>query len=176
VGETADRPSFTGLIVHREPALGYSFLVPEGWERGEVLGTEGTAVLYAPSVEESFTSFSAEGRDLGVEVVAEDLADLRRGFLRGLRQLPDARVKLLDAAAIGRLVTLEAHQTYREGDLVRKRWVRLLYQGTVQVRLIAQAASVDKFDYWLPMFYESMRTFRFGDWAADAGIIADDWS
>jgi hypothetical protein len=155
--------------------LGYSFLVPEGWQRGEVLGAEGTAVLYTPSVEEAFTSFSAEGRDLGVEVVAGDLADLRRGFLRGLRQLSGARVKLLDATAIGRLVTLEAHQTYRDGDRVRKRWVRLLYQGTVQVRLIAQAASVDEFDYWLPMFYESMRTFSFGDWATHAGIIADDW-
>ena len=43
--ETADRPSFTGLMVHREPALGYSFLIPEGWQRGEVRGAEGTAVL-----------------------------------------------------------------------------------------------------------------------------------
>jgi hypothetical protein len=175
VPESAALPSFTGLIVHRELALGYSFLVPEGWHRAEVLGAVGTAVLYAPSSEETFTSFSAEGRDLGVEVTGADLTDLRRGFLRGLRRLPGSRMTLLDAAAIGRLITMEAHQSYRDGGQLRKRWVRLLYQGTVQVRLIAQAATVAEFDYWLPMFYESMRTFQFGDWAAEAGVIADDW-
>jgi hypothetical protein len=175
VSESAALPSFTGLLVHREPALGYSFLVPDGWHRSELVGAEGTAVLYAPSPGESFTSFSVEGRDLGVEIVSTDLSDLRAGFLRGLRKMRRSRVTLLDAQAIGRLITLEAHQTYRDGVAVRKRWVRLLYQGTVQVRLIAQAATVREFDYWLPMFYESMRTFQFGDWAVNAGLAAVDW-
>jgi hypothetical protein len=175
VSEFAARPSFTGLLVHREPALGYSFLVPDGWHRSELLGAVGPAILYAPSTEETFTSFSVEGRDLGVEVAASDLADLRAGFLRGLRKVPRSRIKLDDAVAIGRLVTLEAHQTYREGNVTRKRWVRLLYQETIQVRLIAQAATIAEFDYWLPMFYESMRTFQFGDWAVTAGVAADDW-
>jgi hypothetical protein len=44
--------------------------------------------------------------------------------------------------------------------------VRLLYQGRTQVRLVAQAASVDGYAYWEPMFYEAMRTVRFGDWFA----------
>jgi hypothetical protein len=35
------------------------------------------------------------------------------------------------------------------------------------VRLVAQGATVEQFDYWLPMFYEAMRTFQFGDWAVE---------
>jgi hypothetical protein len=172
--QPASRPRFTGLLLHREPPLGYSFFVPDGWHRVDLLA-EGASVRYAPSADDPFTGFSALGRDLGVEIAPRDLRDLRAGFLRGLRQAPRSRVKLLDAAAIGRLITLEAHHTYRDGENVRKRWVRLLYQGTVQVTLVAQAATVEAFDYWLPMFYESMRTFRFGDWALDAGVAAEDW-
>ena len=56
--------------------------------------------------------------------------------------------------------------TFRDAENIRKRWVRLLYQGRTQVRLVAQAASVDGYAYWEPMFYEAMRTVRFGDWFA----------
>ena len=31
----------------------------------------------------------------------------------------------------------------------------------------AQGATPAEFDYWEPMFFETMRTFRFGDWWAD---------
>ena len=64
------------------------------------------------------------------------------------------------------MLTLEAVYAFRDGEAVRKRWVRLLYQGRTQVRLVAQAASVDGYAYWEPMFYEAMRTVRFGDWFA----------
>jgi hypothetical protein len=40
---------------------------------------------------------------------------------------------------------------------------RLLYQDRIQLRLIAQAASVEQFSYWEPMFYTAMRRVRFGD-------------
>lgn len=168
-------PSFTGLLLCREPTLGYSFFVPDGWHRREIEGSDGANILYAPSPEETFTSFSVEGRDLGVEITADDLPVLREGMLRGLRKLPGSKITRIEAEAIGRLITLEARHTYREGGGVRERWVRLLYQGTVQARLVAQAATVEEFNYWLPMFYESMRTFRFGDWALDAGVATDDW-
>jgi hypothetical protein len=45
----------------------------------------------------------------------------------------------------------------------RTRWVRLLYQGRTQVRLVAQGASAHVFGYWEPMFFEAMRTVHFGD-------------
>ena len=39
-----------------------------------------------------------------------------------------------------------------------------MYQGSTQVRLIAQGASVEEFERWEPHFYEAMRTAIFGDW------------
>ena len=68
----------------------------------------------------------------------------------------------MEADTVGDLVTLEARATYVEDGHLRKRWVRLLYRHSTQLRLIAQAASVEAFDYWEPMFFEAMRTVRFG--------------
>jgi hypothetical protein len=159
-----ERPSFRGLLVHRDSTIGYSLLIPLGWQRLELESAEGQGVIYAPSAEEVETSFSVEGRDLGTPVTADDLPALREGFFRGLRAMPGSWLESWEAEAIGSLVTMEARHTFRQGEATRKRWVRLLYQGSIQVRLVAQGASVEAFHYWLPMFYESMRTFRFGDW------------
>jgi len=168
-------PRFTGLVLHREPTLGYSFFVPDGWHRLLVEGEEGHGVLYAPSLDEPFTSASVVAHDLGVGVEPTDLAALRTGFRRGLRRLPGASIESVEAEAIGNLITIEGRHTYRDGEATRKRWVRLLYQKSLLVRIVAQAINPEDFAYWEPMFYQTIRTFRFGDWAADVGVIADDW-
>lgn len=160
----ASLPTFTGLQVHRDEQLGFSVLIPLGWQRREV--EDGQGVFYAPDPADALTGLAVDGRDLGTEVEAKDLPAVRRGFLRGLRELPACRIESREAEAIGRLITLEARHTFRDGEAVRKRWVRLLYQGRIQVRLIAQAASVEQFAYWEPMFYTSIRTFRFGSFSS----------
>jgi len=172
VAEPRPLPAFTGLIVHRDPGLGYSLLVPDDWYLLELEG--GSGVLYAPDRNDPLTGLAVEGRDLGTKVRPADLPTLRSGFLRGLRKLPGSRIEHHEAQAIGQLITLEARHTYRDGDALRKRWVRLLYQGRVQVRLVAQAATVEAFEHWEPMFYEAMRTVRFGDWWAD--VIGVSWA
>lgn len=159
-----ERPSFHGLLVHSDATIGYTLLIPLGWQRLELDSADGQGVIYAPDPRDVATSFSAEGRDLGTTVTADDLPALREGFLSGLRAMPGSTLESWEAEAVGALVTMEARHTFKDGEATRKRWVRLLYQGTVQVRLVAQGASVEAFHYWLPMFYESMRTFRFGDW------------
>ena len=164
VQSEGERPSFKGLLVHRDSVIGYSFFVPLGWQRLELESAEGSGVVYAPAETEVETSFSAEGRDLGTAVTADDLPALRAGFLQGLRAMPASTLESWEAEAIGSLLTMEARHTFQQGAATRKRWVRLLYQGSAQVRLVAQGASVEAFHYWLPMFYQSMRTFRFGDW------------
>ena len=171
-------PSFTGLLLHREPRLGYSFFVPDGWHRQEIEGAndaESMSVMYVPSLDDALTGFSAEGRDLGLEVTPEDFPALQAGFLSGLRKMHGSRLESHEGETIGPLITLEARHTFREGKVIRKRWVRLLYQRSLQIRLVAQGSTVEEFDYWLPMFFESMRTFRFGDWGIDVGVPADDW-
>ena len=172
MSESQPLPIFSGLVIYRNPKFRYSLFFPDGWHELEPVEDVGGPV-FAPNPENIETSFSVEARDLGVTITAEDLPAVRSGFLAGLRQLPEAKIETREAEAIGNLLTLEARLTFRAGEQIRKRWTRLLYQGTTQVRLIAQGATVAEFDYWLPMFYESMRTFRFGDWWAD--VIGRDW-
>jgi len=159
-GPQRSLPSFTGLQVVHDARLGFSILIPDGWQRLDV--SDSSADFYAPDPADLLTGLAIEGRDLGTEVQPGDLATLRRGFLRGLREVAGSKVESREAEAVGRLISLEARHTFRDGDVIRKRWVRLLYQGRAQVRLIAQAATVEQFDYWEPMFYTAIRTAHFG--------------
>jgi hypothetical protein len=172
MGEPGSGPAFTGLVVHRSLEHRYSFFYPEGWHQLELETEGGQGVIFAPSPDDVATSFSAESRDLGTAVTADDLPTLRRGFLAGLRRLPSAVIESSEDYTVGELLGLEARHAFRDGPARRKRWSRLLYQGTLQVRLIAQGATPDAFDYWLPAFTTMMRTFRFGDWWSDATGLA----
>jgi len=164
--EAQGRPAFTGLMVHRDPSVGYSLLLPDGWQRMDLPDDGGT--LYRPDPADPTTGLEVGGSDLGTEVSARDLAAIRPGFLAGLRQLPGCRIEQQEDAAVGALLTLEARLTYRQEEAVRKRWVRLLYQGRTQVRLVAEGSSEERFGYWESMFLTAFRTVRFGDWWAEA--------
>ena len=172
--EPEARPAFTALDVYRNFEHRYSVLYPEGWQQLDLETEEGgQGVIFAPPPGDAATSFSVEARDLGMTVGEDDLPALRAGFLAGLRRLPKSRIQDQEEYAVGKLIGLEARQVYREGATPRKRWVRLLYQGSTQVRLIAQGATAEEFDYWLPMFNQMMRTFRFGDWWAE--LTGQEW-
>ena len=134
--EPQRRPAFTGLVVHRDPSVGYSLLLPDGWQRADLPDDGGT--LYRPDPADPTTGLEIGGSDLGTEVSSRDLPAIRRGFLAGLRQLPRCQIEQQEDTAIGDLLTLEARLTYCQDEATRKRWVRLLYQGSVQVRLVAE--------------------------------------
>jgi hypothetical protein len=165
------RPAFTGLVVHRDLKHRYSLLVPDGWHRFELEGEAGS--LYAPDPEDVHTSLSLSARDLGTAVEPGDLESLRSGFVGGLRQVPGSEIEGVEAEAVGRLITMEARQRFREGAETRRRWVRLAYQGRTQVRLVAQGASPERFEQYESMFYQAMRTFRFADWWAE--VTGQSW-
>ena len=165
-------PAFTGLVVHRDPERGYSLLLPEGWQRSEL--ADGTGAFYAPDATDPLTGLEASALDLGTDVQPGDLAVLRRGFLMGLQQLPACEIERQEAETVGRLLTLEARLTFRDGDTTRKRWSRLLYQGRVQVKLAAQGSTVERFEHWEPMFLTAIRTVRFGDWWSEA--VGIEWA
>jgi hypothetical protein len=165
-GESSGVPAFTGLVVHRDPSVGYSLLLPDGWQRTDLPEDGGT--LYRPDPDDPTTGLELNGHDLGTAVSGRDLPAIRRGFLAGLRQLPGCHVEQQEDAAIGGLLTLEARLTYRQDEVTRKRWVRLLYQGRAQIRLVAEGSSVERFGYWEPMFLTAFRSVRFGDWWAEA--------
>jgi hypothetical protein len=166
VSESAQGPVFTGMVVRRDLKYRYSFLLAEGWHDYELESDGGRGRIFTPYPDDVTTSFSVEARDLGTKVTGDDLAVLREGLENGLRQLPDLVIEKQEDYTIGDLVGLEYWFSFRdaESDTIRKRWLRLAYQGQIQVRLIAQGASPERFDYWMPMFYHAMRTFQFADW------------
>jgi hypothetical protein len=154
--------AMSGLVVHHDPEFHFVLLVPDGWQRLDLHGSR-SGVFYAPDPHGLLTGLAIEAQDLGTPVQAADLAALRNGLLAGARTLSGCTIEHHETEVIDELLTLEARFTFYDGVIVRKRWVRLLYQGRNQVRLIAQGATVEAFASWEPMFFEAMRTVHFGD-------------
>lgn len=155
------KPAFTGLCLHEDAQRRFKFWYPDGWHRYELTqGHEG--VLYAPDCEDSSTSFAVDVKDIGVRAGEDDLADLEEAFLEGLQSLDGFELEWHDAWVAGALVGLEAKYTCRQGQATRKRWVRLLYEGTRQFHVVAQGASPEDYHYWLPMLNEMMMTLTVG--------------
>jgi hypothetical protein len=175
VSESTEGPVFTGLVVQRDLRYHYSFLLIDGWHSYELESDGGTGRIFTPVEDDVTTSFSTEARDLGTAVTAEDLPILRDGVEEGLRQLPELTIEWSEAEAIGDFVTIEYRFTFREAETgeLRKRWLRLAYQGQLQVRLIAQGANPESFDYWMPVFNQAIRTFQFADWWAE--VTGQSW-
>ena len=165
-------PPFRGLQIHRDLKFRFSLLYPEGWASAEAPEQLGGTLLY-PDPDDEGTMVLVQGKQLRVNVQPEDLGELRAGFEDGLRQLPEAVVEHLEAEAIRDLVTMEARHTFVEGELTRKRWSRLLYQGRTQVTVLAQASSPERFEYCLAMFTTVMRSVQFADWWAE--VTGHQW-
>jgi len=101
-------------------------------------------------------------RDLGTEVTPDDLSDLVTGFLSGLDDVPGSNVEQHQAYANEYAIGIDAVQTFDEAGQRRKRWIRLLFKGSVQARVIAQAASVSEYDRLRPLVAPCMTTFMLG--------------
>jgi hypothetical protein len=77
--------------------------------------------------------------------------------------VPGSRLEQHEAFANEFHLGVEAVQTYADAGRRRKRWVRLLYKGSLQARLIAQGATVEEFDRLRLLFAPCMTTFMFGE-------------
>lgn len=168
-----ERPTFRGLLVYRHLEHRFSLLYPLGWSCEPLTEEQGGGVACCPEPGNHATALIIRGAHLEVSVEPDDLPVIQEGFLEGVRSLPDAQIEQEEASATGRLLSLEARHTYRDGEAVRKRWLRLLYQGKTQVTLIAQGASPEAFAFWLPMFTTAMRTVKFGDWWSE--VTGREW-
>lgn len=150
-------PSFKGLNWHREQY--YSFFIPIDWHKGN-WHDDRTGIICSPSQEDNYTLFAVEVNDLGTTLTADDLPYLSKGFLDGIKNLPESKIDSKKEAVTGKLLQLEAKYTFLEDGQTRKRWVRVFYQGTRQTTVTAQGATVEAYDYWLPMFNEAMMTIN----------------
>lgn len=159
--ERTDRPRYTGMIKHVDQEGGYALWLPADWHRFDMTG-EHQGVIYSPYPDSFDTSFSAEKQTLPYPIRPKDVPTLREGFRAGLAALPGVEVELQDESITSTLTILEARFTFLEGEARRKRWVRLAYWGEGQLTLIAQGATEAEFDYWRPMFYNTMMTVEIG--------------
>jgi hypothetical protein len=149
------KPVFKGLSWYREKY--FSFYIPIDWHKVEWHdGRQG--IIYIPSEADIYTLFAVEVTDLGTTVSADDLHYLETGFSDAIKQLPERKIESKKKSVVGKLVQLEAKYTFAEDGQTRKRWVRVLYHETRQVTVTAQGATVEAYEYWLPMFYEAMMT------------------
>jgi len=114
-----------------------------------------SGMLFSPGNLDTF--ISVDVTPLGTRVVPEDMVELERGFLTALRGMPNSDVLEHRRIDTGPLLGMEAQQRF-DG---KKRWIRLLYRGELQVRLIAQGATEQEFDFWLPSFEPAMTGYVF---------------
>lgn len=166
MSESSDKPLLQGVTVHRDLQFRYSFLLASGWHSYQLESAAGRGRIFSPEPDTVLTSFSTEAIDLGTEITADDCATLRAGVESGLHELPDLLIEEQSEDVIGNFISLEYRFTFTDAATqeTRKRWLRLVYDGRTQVRLIAQGASPAAFDYWLPVFFQTMRSFQFADW------------
>src|SRR6266849_6768993 len=85
------------LRAYRNREWGYSLPRPDVWSERDLDVEGGQGVIFAPDPLELRTAISVEVRDLGVEVTAEDLPDLEKAFLKGLRSVPGSRIERHEA-------------------------------------------------------------------------------
>lgn len=151
-------PAVTGLLWHRDQY--YSFFVPNDWHRLQ-WSDDRVGVIYAPDPSDPLTAFAVDIRNLGTAVSAADIDVLAQGYFEGLEQLPDCHIESRDQKVTGTLLELEAKYTFREQGETRKCWARVFYYAEHQIVMTAQGATPQKYDYWLPWYFEAMMTAKF---------------
>ncbi|MCU0522264.1 MAG: hypothetical protein MUF84_16415 [Anaerolineae bacterium] len=150
-------PRYRGVYKHIDHEGGYSIWIPSDWRKLEM--TDGhKGAIYTPYPDRYDTCISTEKVVLEHKVTQKDVPILRKGFSAGLNSLPDVEVESQDETVTPTLIMFEAKVKFSEGEARRKRWIRVIYWGEGQLIATAQGATTEEFDYWMPMFYNSLMT------------------
>ena len=155
-----EHPPIQGLHWHRNES--FSFFIPLDWQKSD-WGDGRIGVRYYPEPLDPLTVFAVEVKDLEVDISAEDLTELDAGFMEAIQQLSEAEIQSHEQKVVGDLLQLEYKYVFRDGCVMRKRWVRVFYLGTRKTMVTAQGSTLDLYDYWLPWFFEAMATARVHD-------------
>lgn len=150
-------PSIRGLTWHRHQY--YSFFTPIDWHRFE-WADDSEGEIYGPDPEDPTTLFAVALYHLNTTVTAADLDILAEGFFEAIQQLPQAQIEAQDQRIAGKQLELEVKYTFVEQEETRKRWVRVFYHETRQITMTAQGTTPNRYDYWLPMFFQAMMTAK----------------
>jgi hypothetical protein len=155
--ELLGKPAYVGMKLHHDDKGGYSVWLPSDWFEYK-LRRHHRGMLFSPYKDDINTSFMVEKRRLKVKITPEDIDTLREGFQQGIKDLPGVEIESQNESLSDSINFFEARFTFLEGENRRKRWVRNIYWGDGQLILIAQGRTVEDFEYWLPMFFNTMTT------------------
>jgi hypothetical protein len=146
-----------GLIAwHGEPQ-GYGICYPAAWRIS--IPDTATFVL-TPSGQNLGVRFYVIMMDTPDTMTESDLQWHIRWFNTIIDALPDADVSQQALWQSGNLTAFEAEYTYTGTDVVFSRWVRLIYVGTHQYWLVAEAPAAIASGSLRPIFETVMLTFR----------------
>jgi hypothetical protein len=154
--ERTKGPVYTGMTLHPSEG-GFAVWLPSDWHKQE-LKPKHVGWLFSPYPDDINTCLLVEKKKLKVKVNPEDVDVLREGFKQGLLALPGVEIESTDESLSETIQVFEARFTFLEGEERRKRWVRNIYWGEAQLILIAQGRTPEDFEYWLPMFFNSITT------------------
>jgi hypothetical protein len=150
-------PVYTGMTLHPSEKGGFAIWLPSDWHKTE-LKPKHVGMLFSPYADDINTCLLAEKHKLKVKVKPGDVDILREGFMEGLMALPGIEIESKEESLSDTIQVFDVRYTFLEGEERRKRWMRSIYWGNAQLVLIAQGRTVEDFEYWLPMFYNSMTT------------------
>ena len=157
--ERTQGPVYTGMRLHPNNEAGFAVWLPSDWHQRE-LKPKHLGMLFSPYPDDINTCILMEKHMLDVSVTREDVEILREGFHQGLMALPGIEVESSEEVLSDTIQVFDARYTFLEGDQRRKRWARNIYWGNGQLVMIAQGRTPEDFDYWLPMFYNTLTTVQ----------------
>jgi hypothetical protein len=152
-------PRYYGQFKYVDKKGGYAIWLPTGWQQVEMVKGHHGAVFF-PDPNDPNTCFSTEKFKLKYKTNKDDLAILREGLEEGLQKLPGIEIESREETITEQLLGFDMRFTFLEGEARRKRWLRVIYWGEGQLVFIAQGATPELFEYYLPMFFNTMMTFE----------------
>ena len=151
-------PPYASLASLRSDAGRYDLWRPAGWS---VSGLGPTTIVLTPERQTQGARFSIQAMGTLDELISENLTWRSEWFDIGLHELPNAQVQWQSRWSAGNARGFEAIYTFHyNGDNPTLRWVRLIYVGTQEYSLVAEAPSTEEFESLQPMFNAMMVTFR----------------
>jgi hypothetical protein len=160
--EKRSGPKYKGMIKHVDIDAGYALWLPSDWTKIDMVdGHDG--VIFTPYPDDINTCIAAEKRILEDAVTDEDIPVLRQAFHEAVRAMPEVEVEKFDEAMTATLKIFDAVFSYNENGTTRKRWVRNVYWGEAQLIIIAQGATPEEYEHWLPMFFNTLMTAEAGN-------------
>jgi hypothetical protein len=152
-------PPYAGLASLHSDTGGFDLWRPAGWS---VRIVDGTAIILNPDGGSQGASFSIQVMDTLNAVAIDDPQGRIDWFNNLITALPNTQVERQSRWYSGNITGFEARYTYSddESDTAIAGWMRLLYVGTQQYWLVAEAPSAAEFDSLEPMFLAMMLTFR----------------